>query len=279
MNKGSRTALSSGATRAAHLLWDESPHVLVDPFTLFLLPEETRRLMLVSRRNGGDHYPALRSSVIWRARTTEDALDRAMERGVRQYAILGAGFDSFAWRRGELLPDLQVFEIDQAPTQAWKRECLAEMLVKVPEGLHFIPADLATTSVPDALAQSCWDFAQPGFFCWTGVTMYLRPEAVSAVLRDIAALGPGTGISFTFLQHENQLDETSRAMLNIIRTSAEKSGEYYQSHYAPREIEAVAREAGFNTIEHHDPKSSPHFRNRRDGLMPHSVELLVVATV
>ena len=68
-------------------------------------------------------------------------------------------------------------------------------------------------------------------------------------------------------------------MFDLIRTASMKVGEPHLSYYSPAEIEEVARGAGFDTIEHHRPSSSPHFVNRRDGLMPPEVELLVVAAV
>lgn len=276
----SRTAFMSGAARASHLIWDEAPHVVSDPFTALLMPAQYAEWIAGLRDYvGGDLVAPLRASVLWRARTVEDALERAMARGVRQYAVLGAGMDSFAWRRTELLPALRVFEIDHPDTQSWKRQGLADMRVAEPEGLHFVPADLGRMALRDALAQSEWDFAQPGFFCWTGVTMYLHPEAVAASLAAIAALGEGTGIAFTYLRHEALLSGMDLKALQTIRNASESVGEPYHAYYAPAEIEDVARAAGFTLISHHEPAASPHFAGRRDGLMPHAAELLVEATV
>jgi O-methyltransferase involved in polyketide biosynthesis len=156
---------------------------------------------------------------------------------------------------------------------------MARAGIPAPDGLHYVPADLSAMRLGEALACSSWDFARPGFFCWTGVTMYLYPEAVLAALRDVAALGAGTTISLTYLQPEHLLDGIDLRMLLRIREASESVGEPYYSYYAPDEIEAVARKAGFTRVEHHDPRTSPHFAGRSDGLMPHRAELLVVATV
>jgi methyltransferase (TIGR00027 family) len=279
--RGSRTAMIAGATRAAHLLYDAAPHVLVDPFTYLVLPEQCRVAMLKARRNANDEsmLASMRASLVWRARTTEDALEAAFARGVRQYAVMGAGFDSFAWRRGDLLPDLQVFEIDHPATQAWKRESIAELHITQPEGHHFVPADLANLSIRDAMAASRWDFTKPGFWSWIAVTMYLSRDAVAATLRAIAAMGPGTTIAFTYMQHAHLLADHEQRLLQLTRWASDKVGEPHHSYYSPEEIEAVAREAGFDLVEHHMPADSPHFRDRRDGLMPHNLELLAVASV
>lgn len=279
--RGSRTAMMAGATRAAHLLYDQAPHVLVDPFTYLVLPEECRTALFKAMRNTGDDRMMAkgRASLVWRSRTTEDALDHAIERGIRQYAIMGAGFDSFAWRRGDLLPEVSVFEIDHPASQAWKREAIAAMAIPEPDGLHFIPADLGAMALRDALATSEWDFDRPGFFSWIAVTMYLTDEAVAATLRAVADLGPGTTISFSYMQHANLLTEPEQAMHTLTNKVSAKLGEPHLSYYSPAEIEQIARDAGFDTVEHHRPTSSPHFVGRRDGLIAHELELLVVASV
>jgi len=279
--RGSRTAMMAGATRAAHLLFDEPPHVLVDPYTYLFLPKECRTAIVKARRNTGDDamMAMARASLVWRTRTAEDALDRAIAAGVRQYAIVGAGFDSFAWRRANLLPDLQVFEIDHPATQTWKREVIAETEVTEPDGLHFVPADLATTSVGDALVDSGWNLGRPGFFSWIAVTMYLTPVAVAATLGDLASLGPGTTVAFSYMQPPELLDEREQELFELTRWASERVEEPHHSNYPPDEIEQVARDVGFDTIEHHAPATSPHFRDRRDDLRPHNLELIVVASV
>jgi O-methyltransferase involved in polyketide biosynthesis len=133
--------------------------------------------------------------------------------------------------------------------------------------------------VREALSTSTWDFARPGFFCWTGVTMYLEPDVVAEALRSIAALGPGTEISFTYLVPEHLLEGHDREVSRFMITNASKAGEPLLSFFAPDEIEAVTRAAGFDDIEHYEPTASAYFRNRRDGLLPHRVERLVVASV
>ncbi len=68
-----------------------------------------------------------------RVRYAEDSLEEAVRQGVKQYVILGAGMDTFAFRRKELVERLQVFEVDHPSTQAFKRRRLAELDAFVPE--------------------------------------------------------------------------------------------------------------------------------------------------
>src|SRR5262245_48928054 len=88
---------------------------------------------------------ALRLFIAARARFAEDALNVAVERGVRQVVVLGAGLDTFAYRSAHR--ELRVFEVDHPATQAWKRECLANAAIDVPSSLTFVPIDFEQVSL------------------------------------------------------------------------------------------------------------------------------------
>jgi len=87
-----------------------------------------------------------------RARYAEQAVEAAFRDGIRQYVIVGAGLDSFALRRSDLIPPLEVFEIHRPAMQRVKRERIRSAGIPLPAGLHFVPADLEHVSVGEALA-------------------------------------------------------------------------------------------------------------------------------
>ena len=74
-----------------------------------------------------------------RARYAEQALETAVGAGITQYVIIGAGMDSFALRRSDLMPRLQVFEVDRPAMQEIKQERLRRADLDIPRGLHFVP--------------------------------------------------------------------------------------------------------------------------------------------
>ena len=121
-----------------------------------------------------------------RARYAEQAVEAAFRDGIRQYVIVGAGLDSFALRRGDLVPPLRVFEIDRPAMQAVKRERVRRARIPLPSGLHFVPADLEQVSVMDALANSVFDPRQRTIVSFLGVTYYLSPETLAESARSIA---------------------------------------------------------------------------------------------
>src|SRR5271156_1673899 len=117
----SRTALATSLMRAAHTRLDPNP-LINDPWGDRLVPESAKRALASSDEMLDEALMRSRSyaNVITRTRYAEDALQAAVMRGVRQYVLIGAGFDSFSLRLPEFCADLQIFEIDFPATQSFK---------------------------------------------------------------------------------------------------------------------------------------------------------------
>ena len=116
--------------------------------------------------------------VLSRARYAEELLEQAVKLGVRQYVLLGAGLDTFAFRRHDLMQKLTVLELDHPGTQEYKRRRLDKLGWELSSNLHFIPVDFTRTSLVDALQASRFDLQVPAFFSWLGVTYYLTRNEV-----------------------------------------------------------------------------------------------------
>src|ERR1019366_5126673 len=107
--KASRTALGTAYLRAAHQLLDAAPKILDDPIAVRLLGEDaSRKICESAERYQKPEAKALRSHVVLRSRFAEDRLAAAVQRGVSQYVILGAGFDTFALRQPQWANSLEV---------------------------------------------------------------------------------------------------------------------------------------------------------------------------
>jgi len=142
-----------------------------------------------------------------RTRFIDEALKRAIEGGATQVVILGAGFDSHAYRCQELLAPVRVFEVDRPATQALKKQRVNDVLGGPPPNLTYVPIDFQHENLPDVLRRHGYDPAQRTFFILEGVTMYLPEEAVRSTLQFVAACPPGSGIVFDFVY---------RAMIDMI---------------------------------------------------------------
>ena len=141
------------------------------------------------------------NNIASRARYAEDTLEEKVKQGVKQYVILGAGMDTFAFRRPEMLEELEVFEVDHPATQEFKLRRLTELGWHHPAKLHFIPIDFTKENLVTALTSSpFYDPNVKSFFSWFGVTPYLTQEEVFATLRSIREIAPaGSMVLFDYL--------------------------------------------------------------------------------
>src|SRR5207245_11221538 len=90
--------------------------------------------------------------MVERSRYAEDELARSIQRGVRQYVILGAGLDTFAYRNS--FPLLRVFEVDHPVTQAWKRSCLEKAAIHIQASVTFVSVDFERQLMTTAISHS-----------------------------------------------------------------------------------------------------------------------------
>jgi methyltransferase (TIGR00027 family) len=186
--------------------------------------------------------------VITRSRYAEDALEAAMARGVRQYVLIGAGFDSYCLRRPKSAEHLEIFEIDHPATQSLKTQRIRACGVSLPDSVHFLAADLAKQSLAEALASSAFDSLKQSFFSWLGVTMYLTKAANLATLRAIAACSaPGSELVFTYMDAA-RLRAPSPALESMQRRLTAK-GEPFLSGFDPHTLAAEISPCGLELLE------------------------------
>ena len=199
MPAASRTAVGVAALRAAHVLHDAPPPILNDVVAIQLIDPDMRARL--EGPGAAEHLAkaeALRVHVVVRSRFAEDCLEAAFERGVRQYVILGAGLDTFAWRQPAWASGLRIFEVDQAGSQLDKQDRVARAGLAAPPNLVFVPVDFETEPLGQCLSGAGVDLRAPVFFSWLGVTPYLDEAAIDDVLRVVVGGAPGTEVVFTF---------------------------------------------------------------------------------
>jgi methyltransferase (TIGR00027 family) len=262
-----------------HVEVDSPPHLLEDEIGLQLVaPDDGWRRRPDMDPEGTSGF---RAWIVARARFIEDLVVAEAAQGVRQYVILGAGLDTFAQRRPEIGSGLRVFEVDQPGPQGWKRRRLLELGIGIPAWLRFVPVDFETgESWRDGLVTAGFDPGQPAIVVSTGVSMYLTKEANAAMLREVAALAPGTTLAMTFQLPVGLVDEADRPGREMAVRGASASGTPFISFFSPAEALALAREAGFRDATHVSGAmlTERYFANRTDGLRPSTGEDLLVAT-
>ncbi|HXW13686.1 MAG TPA: class I SAM-dependent methyltransferase [Terriglobia bacterium] len=192
LGKPSRTAWAAAAHRAVHQVLEQG-HIFADPLALRILGEDGEAVVREAAQQPSRRR--MRMFIAARTRFAEDALAAAVERGVRQLVVLGAGLDTYAYRSpwGDRL---RIFEVDHPATQAWKRQRLEDAAIPIPKSLTFAPIDFEHQTLPEGLAAAGFDSAQQTFFTWLGVVPYLTEEAVWFTLAFIANLPSGAHVVF-----------------------------------------------------------------------------------
>lgn len=139
-------------------------------------------------------YEAVGTAIMMLVRTKfiDEKLQQAIAGGARQFVILGAGFDTRAYRFAELLKDVRVFEVDSDATQSYKRRRAQATLGAPPANLTYVTIDFNRDKLMDALVRAGFDPAVKTFFTWEGVSMYVAEEGVRETLRAIAQSAPGS---------------------------------------------------------------------------------------
>ncbi len=273
------TAVRVALWRALHAQLDAPPHVLEDEVGLALVaPEESWRQRPDMDPQGTRGF---RAHIVARARFIEDLVAEQAARGIMQYLLLGAGLDTFAQRRPQLASRLRIFEVDRPGPQEWKRRRLIELGFGVPEWLRLVPVDFeAGQSSWTQLAAAGFDARRPAVVASTGVSMYLTRDANLTTLRQIAALAPGSTLAMTFMLPLELLAPDERPRYQAVQHAARASGTPFISFFAPSEIVALAREAGFKEATHVSTAdlTERYFAARADGLRPANGEVFLVAT-
>jgi len=263
--KSSLTALGTAYMRAAHQVLDAAPRILDDPVAANLLGPSSRQLLLDSAAQyRTPEHLALRSHCVLRSRYAEDRLAAAVRRGVTQYVVLGAGFDTFALRQPDWARGLKIFEIDHSATQGQKRELLAAAGLTLPDNAAFATVDFERESLRDGLARGGVGLGEPTFFSWLGVTGYLRVEAIDAVFRTVAGFPADSEVTLTFRQPPTPGDREEEERFAKMARRVASLGEPFVTFFTPAELEARLRAAGFSRVEFLTPAQAEaaYFRQR-----------------
>jgi methyltransferase (TIGR00027 family) len=275
----SRTAVGAAIARAMHLD-DPGPKVLEDRLARSLVgdavPEQVEELM--AKEPSVQHSYALQFVV--RARYVEDMVERAVGEGVGQYVILGAGLDSFAYRRIDLLDRLRVYEVDHPASQAWKRARLHEVGVEIPDGVVFVPIDFERETLIDVLGAAGFDLTAPAALSWVAVAPYLTRPAIEATLKAVASLPAGTRMVMTYVVPPDILDEVAQRGFHWTAKRTADMGEPLVSLFTPAELEELVLGLGFSHVDHFEAADAKRtYLSGRPDAMLANIERFVTATV
>ncbi len=275
----SKTAIATAVDRGRHRLYDDPPLILDDPFALLLAGP----IWKVVEKRTAALYPQAATrekiaGIVVRSRYSED---RLVEGHFEQYVLLGAGLDSFVWRRPDLARLLDVFEVDHPASQSWKRE--RAFILGLPETppVRYVPVDFEVQTLRDGLTSSGFQWARPTFFSWLGVSMYLTIAAIEDTLRTVAACSQGSEVVMTYALTDEHLDDRGRLYNEISDKVVADIGEPILTRLSRGQAEGLVERCGLEVVDHPDRESlvQRYFAQRRDKMKPYRSEGLIAAKI
>lgn len=200
-NRSSLTAAGIALARAVESGKSPDERICYDPYARQFVPAWMYSILGFFIKNG---YAELRGPGVFgylmaRERYIDEVLQQFLDEGMQQLVILGAGYDSRAYRFA-LGGRVRAFEVDHPVTQADKLEKVQKIFGKIPEHVTFVPVDFNTQTLSERLLASGYDPGLISLFVWQGVTMYLTSEGVDTTLAFIVRhAAPGSEVVFDYL--------------------------------------------------------------------------------
>ncbi|MCB9777711.1 MAG: SAM-dependent methyltransferase [Alphaproteobacteria bacterium] len=191
--------------------WEEGRpverRILDDPYATSFLTSRGRAALKALRGLGpaadlGDRVlTGLAAYALARHACIDAWLVDALSQGeIAQVVLLGAGYDSRAWRLRGALGDRVLYELDHPATGGRKSEVVAQHAADWPASPRCaVTADLSREPFAPALLAAGWQPERPTFWIWEGVSMYLDPAAVRGTVDAVVdASAPGSRLAMDF---------------------------------------------------------------------------------
>lgn len=209
-----------------------------------------RRLLLAALDRA---YPGAYLWNISRTKYYDQALVRALAGGARQFVILGAGFDTRAYRFRYLLDGIPVFEVDHPGTSACKRERLRRIFGREPDHVRYVATDFDAEPIEDVLTRAGFAPRLRTFFLWEGVSMYLTATAVDRTLALVTHAAPGSTIAFDYADARGLRDPAGCYGAAEHVRYVERRGEPFRFGIEPADIDRFLGARGLAVVDRAGP--------------------------
>jgi methyltransferase (TIGR00027 family) len=250
--------MATSATRVVELYRPADERLFDDLLTLRLLPFGWRVFLRLAYLPGLRHVllalrerrmPGSLGAILCRTRYIDDVLERSLQEGVEQVVILGAGFDTRAYRI-DGMDQVRVFEVDLPGTREQKAARVGKVLGAVPENVTLVGIDFDQQKLGDTLITAGFQSGMRTLFIWEGVTQYLTAEAVNDTLGFVSGVsGAGSAIVFTYVRR-GIIDGTDRPeWYGRLLSFARRVGSPFKFGLEPDELRPYLADRGLTLVD------------------------------
>lgn len=194
--------------------------------------------------------PGWSNTIRGRVRYFDDVVQNATGKGCSQVVILGAGYDTRAYRIDSLKKHTRVFEIDRPATQERKTGILIKIFGQLPDHVSFIPHEIGTGPWWPTLEAAGFSPKEKTLFLLEGLVMYLsRPDIVGLLAGIAEHAKAGSMVLFDFVP-QSLADGTSDAEGGQnIRNGTIQLGEPILSGFADGEVVPFLTSLGYSGVQ------------------------------
>jgi methyltransferase (TIGR00027 family) len=260
-NKPSETAMFAALRRAiANKDYPNQkfgPDYLADRFLpahfRFFLRFKRVRENTKEKLNG--FLPGLNEYMIARTAYFDGLFVEALKARTPQIVLLGAGYDTRAYRFSPANQGTRIFELDILPTQNQKLKYLRKARIMIPENVSLVPIDFNREALGELLAAAGFERKQKTCFIWEGVTYYLDPESVDTTLYFVSqAAHPESTIAFDYTVSlaDGDMNQYYGAESFAATMKEHHGDEALLFSIDPNGIEAFLAERNLRMVEHLD---------------------------
>jgi methyltransferase (TIGR00027 family) len=251
--QASRTAQHNALFRALDSALPPGRRVVEDPLARSFLSGGLAFVAAIARIPGlrelvpwfiDRRWPGTRSALVARTRLIDEAITAGLDGSTEQMVILGAGFDSRAYRLSGLA-ELAVFEVDHPDTQVAKLTALSRALAEPPKHVRFVASDFSEGDLAAAMGAAGYSESLRSLMLWEGVTGYLTAAAVDATLGWCSRASAGSRLLFTYLHSDVLTRPEAFVGTKRLFASLEKVGEQLRFGIDPEELPAFLAARGF----------------------------------
>ncbi len=253
--KEKQSSITASGIAVARAVESDKPigvRVCSDPYAARFLNPWFYRFMRLFIDSGYAEWagPGVQGFLVARCRYIDDLLDDCLKAGLQQLVILGAGYDSRAYRFDLLKHGVQAYEVDHPATQQVKIKKVRQIFGELPAQVTFVGVDFNRETLEQRLLSSGFDEDKKSFFIWEGVVMYLTPEAVDGTLRFIRQhSAPGSQVVFDYI-YSALLDGSVRhGEVSRMRRARRFSGEGLTLSIPEGKAQEFLEQRGFSSVK------------------------------
>jgi methyltransferase (TIGR00027 family) len=252
---GSKTAMGALLARFFESQKPADERICYDPYAAYFInpkilewgahhPDEAR----IMQEQLDRFFPGRNNSIVARVRFFDDFVKKSIDEGIEQLVILGAGYDSRAYRI-EGLEKIKTFEVDHPATQYIKIKKIEMIFGNLPDHVVYVSCNLETEDLNQRLINRGYKRQVKTLFLMEGVLMYLQPNVVDEILSFITKnSGKKSSILFDYFP-QSAVDGSSKLEAGRnLRNQVSQLGEPFKFGIKEGIIETFLIQRGFTQV-------------------------------